>query len=359
MTQMLVNLVSCPLDVNLVPTLNKCHYFQKWGINITFLCSHNLKKRIVSQKLTQSPHFLFPSSCRENKNLPAFIFEAVRRNFSALKFLNKKFDIVYSPSSVLDLVFFPFIYRLFHHAHWVSTYDNHVSPKSSPFLACFFHQISLLLLKKADHLFIPTSQLKKDLIKKNFSLQKLSLAGNAIESNLIKKAKGKKYLYNAIFLGRINKTKGINDLLQIADHIKNIAVIGAGDQALEKKLKAHPNIKFLGPQFGLKKFQLLKSSHVFIFPSYAESFGIALLEAVCCGLPAITYQLPVYKHLYKNQEIIAIPKGNIKTMIKKIKQILKNPKKNIAGQKLLNQYSWNKIAQIEINIIKKFTHDKA
>ena len=99
---------------------------------------------------------------------------------------------------------------------------------------------------------------------------------------------------------------------------------------------------------------LIKSSKIFIFPSYNESFGIALLEAVSCGLPSFAYNLKAYKQIYKNNEVLTFPIGDFKKMALSIIKTLSNKDfKNPKGQLLLNNYSWPKIAQIEYHSLLK------
>ena len=65
------------------------------------------------------------------------------------------------------------------------------------------------------------------------------------------------------------------------------------------------NVLFLGYRKGLEKFNIITSSKCFWFLSVSESesFGIALLEAVCLGLPALVYDLDPFKKIYKNNEV--------------------------------------------------------
>jgi glycosyltransferase involved in cell wall biosynthesis len=218
------------------------------------------------------------------------------------------------------------------------------------------------LLHKADKIFVISKELKKYLIKKHFDPSKLIVTGNGIEINLIKKSKKeKKYNFDALFIGRINESKGIFDMLDVVIKIKQVypkfklAIMGNGNKKVKnklnikiKKLNLKNNIILLGTVTGLKKFSIIKSSKIFIFLSKNESFGIALLEAVSSGLPAFVYNLPTYKNIYKNNEINIFKKGDIDSISNAILNTFENKKfENKNGKKLLNKYNWEKIANIE------------
>jgi 1,2-diacylglycerol-3-alpha-glucose alpha-1,2-glucosyltransferase len=50
--------------------------------------------------------------------------------------------------------------------------------------------------------------------------------------------------------------------------------------------------------------QALSAAEVFVFPSYEENQGIALLEAAACGLPLILRDLPVYSDFIDRQNCV-------------------------------------------------------
>ena len=56
-------------------------------------------------------------------------------------------------------------------------------------------------------------------------------------------------------------------------------------EALARELGVWDGVRFLGQQDGLA--QLLPDTDLFLLPSESESFGLAALEAMACGVPAI------------------------------------------------------------------------
>ncbi len=101
-----------------------------------------------------------------------------------------------------------------------------------------------------------------------------------------------------LFLSRLEKTKGINELLDsipaiLAAYPKTELII-AGSGSYEKIVKEHPivvkhpdNIKYVGYVRGNDKLQLFSKSDLYVFPSYGEGCPVSVLEAVAIGLPII------------------------------------------------------------------------
>jgi glycosyltransferase involved in cell wall biosynthesis len=93
-------------------------------------------------------------------------------------------------------------------------------------------------------------------------------------------------------------------------------------------------------------YAILKKAHVFIFPSYEEGFGIAIVEALACGLPIIAWDLPVYQGLFGNVVRI-VSKGDkasfASLIIEEIEKSINTERKD----RLINcakKYEWNKVA---------------
>ena len=99
-----------------------------------------------------------------------------------------------------------------------------------------------------------------------------------------------------LFVGRLNKDKGVFDLLKafnsLSKKYQNIKLLMVGsdeEKFSEHLLKNYPNLKemVLIKNFTLETHKYYICSDIFIMPSYREGFGLASIEASSCGLPVI------------------------------------------------------------------------
>lgn len=356
---------------NLVPLLSKIKIWQGKGGEVSIVGNKDLKEQIEKLSILKKEYkFIELTGTRKIKDKFHLIFEGLKRNLRLAKTIKDygNFDIVYSISSVLDLILFPFFLKIANKKiKWATVFDNIVPLDDSGnrvvrFLAWAFFHLSLILLRRVDYIFVISKDLKDYLSQKGFDREKIILTGNAVEVDLIKKARrNKRYNIDALFVGRINEAKGIYDMLDVLKIIKKkypnfqLAIIGRGDATTEKKYKKEiknreleKNVQFLGYKTGLEKFNIIKSSKIFLFLSRSESFGVALLEAVCCGLKAVVYELEPYKKIYLNNEIIMVAKNDYAKAANEVLKIVESSDfENKKGKLLLHKYSWDAIAKKE------------
>jgi len=50
---------------------------------------------------------------------------------------------------------------------------------------------------------------------------------------------------------------------------------------------------------GVEKFQIIKSARVVVYPAVFEVGGNAPAEALCCGLPGVSFDLPPLRRYYR------------------------------------------------------------
>lgn len=362
---------------NITPLLLKASVWQKAGAEISFLGDKNLEHQIRGLGILKHYNFVYIRAEPLSQTRFGFIFKAIQRNFFALKAIRnhlKRFDVIYSISSVLDMILLPFfLKRKNKNLIWATVFDNTVpllldgkivaGNKMVRLLAWFFYQISLILLKSADIVFVIKPELRQTLLKQGFQERQLVLTGNGVEGNLIRRAKPRsQFSIDALYIGRINEAKGIYDMLRVMERVVEkypnfqLALMGRGDAQTESlfKEKIHTmglerNIQFLGYRTGQEKFDIIKSSKVFLFLSETESVPIAPLEAVCSGLKTLVYDLDAYT-MYKNGEVVVFKKNDWNAVAQKVLEIFeKNDFSNAKGELLLDAFNWDKIAQKELS----------
>lgn len=116
-------------------------------------------------------------------------------------------------------------------------------------------------------------------------------------------------IYDAVFVGRFHPQKGVLEMIDMWKIVTNkmpdtkLAVIGVGP--LENKMKEKvgkynltKNIDFLGPLIGEAKNKILQRSKIFLHPVIYDSGGMAPADGLACGLPGVSFDLPVFKSYY-------------------------------------------------------------
>ena len=100
-----------------------------------------------------------------------------------------------------------------------------------------------------------------------------------------------------LFFGRLNFKKGLDILTRaFADVVREVPdahlVVAGPDRGMLEKTQAWVeefglgrHTTFTGMVTGDDKLALLADSDLFVLPSYSENFGIAVVEAMACGLP--------------------------------------------------------------------------
>jgi N-acetyl-alpha-D-glucosaminyl L-malate synthase BshA len=130
--------------------------------------------------------------------------------------------------------------------------------------------------------------------------------------------------------------KRVPDTIRIFEKVQKeipskLILIGDGPDRSEcerlcRQLELCDKVKFLGKQDGL--IEILASSDLFLIPSQSESFGLAALEAMACGLPVISSSVGGLPELIKHNETGFIAEiGDVDRMAKYALELLSNEKK--------------------------------
>jgi len=364
-----------------------CKSWSKDGYSISVLIpkiTYDATKSIFNNKRVGISLYALPFSSLKRSTYEGVILEYIRRCLTIFIFrIPISIDVVYSLTGLIIDVFAAWWFKVRRpNLKWVALIDNIVPPpsqrpgnwiyKSIAYLA--FH-VSIKLMKKADLIIYSAPPLKEKLIMLGIPAEKLRESGNGIafeELDLAEEPKNK--IYDACFLGRIHTAKGVFDLIKIwkivSEEYKDakLVLMGTGDKntviRLKNKIESNglsQNIILLGYVSSIKKFETLKSSKLFIFPSYDESYPISVMEALACGLPVIAYDLPVYKKVFpgllKTVQIYNVQKfANAVLMLLKDKNLYEQL--SFKGKQKMKNFTWDVFAKREIDYIDQLFYEK-
>lgn len=275
--------------------------------------------------------------------------------------------------------------------HGIPFFSSLYAPKKTVLLACevadklFFHVFSspiahvgialeklyFKLYKKTSVLAISEST-KADLIRKGFPRKNIKVIpmGFTLKYKIRKYPKEKKP--TLIYLSRINKQKGIEDVIKAFRIIKDkipeshLWVVGSGQSFYVEHVKKKvikgglfKSVTFFGFVSDKKKLELLSRAHILIFPSIHEGWGLVIAEAGVMGTPSAVYKSSGVIDVIKNGERgIVSKKNNPQALSKAIINIFKNDKLYkellIKIRSFENEAGWDKTANAALQVMKKY-----
>ena len=221
------------------------------------------------------------------------------------------------------------------------------------------------LISKAKHIICISRQTKKDLIKfYKIKDEKISIIYLGINSEIRYKKKVKeKYI---LFVGSRRRYKNFNNFIKAYAKskflMKNFKVVCFGVEKfsydeikLFNKLKIDDQITFkTGDDLKLENYY--RKASLFVTTSLLEGFGLTPLEAMRCGCPVISSDIPVFRETLGNSCVYTNAK-NISDITKKIERTLKSKsiqKKLIKrGYERIKKFSWDKCTLETVKIYRQ------
>jgi N-acetyl-alpha-D-glucosaminyl L-malate synthase BshA len=134
-------------------------------------------------------------------------------------------------------------------------------------------------------------------------------------------------------LSNFRPVKRITDVIEVAAKVLRkmpvkVLMIGDGPErslaeSRSRELKIADEIIFIGKQDNV--FPFLSTSDVFLMPSRLESFGLAALEAMACGVPCVTSNAGGLPELIENGTCgYTVDMGDVDAMADKVYEILRD-----------------------------------
>ena len=113
--------------------------------------------------------------------------------------------------------------------------------------------------------------------------------------------------FDIVWIGRVHRQKGIDDLLQTLHHLAAqvpgfraliIGKVQAELEALVRRFDLASFVTFSGFVSEAEKFRLFRKSRVYLMPSRFEGSPRVIGEALVCGLPVLAYDVPTYRPVF-------------------------------------------------------------
>ncbi len=211
------------------------------------------------------------------------------------------------PDYVISFGKAPNIFNILTESNSIVRIENSLTERKKGFWARIYNFLIKTLFNKAEKVIVVSKALGDDLIK-DFRIrkEKIKLIYNPIDIKKIQELLKEplELKHQEIFkqpviinVGRLTEQKGQWHLVRAFKKAKErkkdlkLVILGEGEletylKRLIKNLNLEKDVYFLGWQ--KNPFKFLSRSKLFVFPSLWEGLGIAILEAMVCGLPVIS-----------------------------------------------------------------------
>jgi glycosyltransferase involved in cell wall biosynthesis len=216
------------------------------------------------------------------------------------------------------------------------------------------------LIQTSDVVTTVSKSVTKELREFYLDSKTINVVENGVDEKFFypKKEKSEKKIKYGMFAGRIDREKGLFDLVECGKYIFKekpdfyfiIAGKGRDLNKLKNKTKKagfQEKFIFLGQVDKENLVKLYQDATLFIFPSYHEGLPSVVLEAMSCGLPIIATDVRGNRDLiYHKENGIIIPAGEPKKMAEAINMLLEDEKlreylgKN-ARNTIIKKYTWD------------------
>ena len=315
----------------------------------------------------------------------SWIISAILMTISAIK-LNEKerFDVVYVPLAELSFTLAPaialklllrrrisVIISIFNlrkpeetlgvlYSNFIRQGFSQISSLFSSILIIYTHRIVVFFANRFNKV-ITLSNFLRMVLKGSGIRNTITVVPVGISYRFIDKIPSQKKLYDAIFVGRHTTEKGVYDLIKAWEivvrkfHKAKVLLVGPSSSVAKDTLireirscGLRYNVKLHGPESDYSKLiKLLKRSRIFVFLSVAETWGIAPMEGLACGLPVVAYDLPVYEENIKDCESVFLaPTANYSKAADRIIDLLGRGERNFSilsykAKKFSTKFDWD------------------
>ncbi|HEY5296782.1 MAG TPA: glycosyltransferase [Verrucomicrobiae bacterium] len=151
--------------------------------------------------------------------------------------------------------------------------------------------------------------MKDRLLARGYQAEELNYISFGVDVEKAEGTRGQNKIYDVIWIGRVHRQKGIDDLLatlsQLAKRIENFRAILVGNLRAElqphiERLGLSHCVEFSGFVSEEEKFRLFHASRVFLMTSRFEGSPRVVAEALACEVPIVAYDVETYRAIFED-----------------------------------------------------------
>jgi glycosyltransferase involved in cell wall biosynthesis len=157
------------------------------------------------------------------------------------------------------------------------------------------------------HIFYLHPQMERRLQRLGFAETERTLLSYGLELDQTNAVPGQTREYDAVWIGRMHRQKGIDDLLAtlqyLAQKLPDFRALFIGNlrdslQPLIAQKNLSQYVEFSGFVSEMEKIRLFKASRCFLMPSKHEGSQRVIGESIIAGTPVVAYDIPNYRPLF-------------------------------------------------------------
>jgi glycosyltransferase involved in cell wall biosynthesis len=357
----------------------------KHGVEITVFTPHLPEKTSALEKGTEARIIRFPAweivkNYPMPKYFPFFLTRGFWQSFRSLWKIHP--DIVISHTRFFNTSLLALTYAkirkipLLHIEHG-SSFVQSGNLLTNTFARIYDKTFGKLVLKKANKVIAISKETKSfigklcpniycHVIHRGFDTSTINL----IEEDL--KNPKKQNIVRLLYIGRLVPGKGVHVLFEALKNVQEenweLFIVGDGSErvSLERLAEDFPRntVQFFGEKKWEEGISLLKTTDIFINPSFTEGLPTTLAEAALCGKASIATDAGGTKELFTEaSKHLLIPINNPIILAEKISQLIKDPsQRDIIGKNLKHhiekEFSWDASTEEFLEIFKKLKNQK-
>ena len=164
-----------------------------------------------------------------------------------------------------------------------------------------------------------------------------------------------------IYAGEVSLRKGIPLLIEAWSKAElrdaELVLVGSWLLSNSKRQSLPPGIKWLPSCSWQTLRDRYRESHVFVFPSFAEGFGLVLLEAMACGLPAIASEAGIGPEIITADSGFISPSGDLEQLVELLRWFDRHrdevPAMGREATAQARQWTWRKYRSVVTEAVSK------